>query len=91
MLALVKGLPEDAAVWRPDKPGWTHQHELAALNIEIVDFWGRFNARLLGAKKEWLPPPPQITHPDRAGHPGRQVTTDPAEIRRFFAQHMRKG
>lgn len=77
-------------MWRQDRPSWTHADELAALNVEITDFWGRFHARMWGVKPGDLPPAPQITHPDRHAPPGREPTTDPAEIRQWFAQHMRR-
>ncbi len=37
LFALVTGLPDDAAVWRPDRRSWTNAEELAALNVEMLD------------------------------------------------------
>lgn len=90
MLALVKGLPGDAAVWRQDKRHWSQTDELLATLIEQSDYWQRRLLMAWGAKR--LPPPPQINHPDRPGRrkADRKVTTDPAEIRQFFSQHSRR-
>lgn len=54
--------------------------------------WGRILASAWGAKN--LPKPVQIQHPERpaaASGGDKKVTNDPAEIRRFFHEHLRKG
>lgn len=92
LLALIEGLPVDAAVWREDKPGWTQADELAALQIEMADMWGRILAMCLGAKSGKLPKPPQLTHPDRVRLKEKpRVTTDQAEIAAFFSRHLKGG
>lgn len=89
LLALIEGLPADAAVWQDDHHGWTQAHELAALAVEVSDQWGRILAQAWGLKK--LPKPPEITHPGRPrSHPARKLTSDPREIQAWFAQHMRR-
>lgn len=69
---------------------WSLDHELASRQIEYADFWGRTLAQILGAKPSKLPKPPQIAHPDRV-RPRPKVTSDPAEIRKFFSQHLKGG
>lgn len=76
---------------RPDRKAWSTQDELAAAAVEAVEHWGRVMASMWAQKGTKLPPTPRMfTHPDRPA-PERKVTTDPAEVRRFFAQHMRGG
>ena len=86
----MRGLPEDAAVWRQDRRGWTQADELAASQIEITDLWGRILAVVLGAKPGKLPKPPTIDHPGRrapeAPKPTRKPTTDPREIQAFLGR-----
>lgn len=48
---LVNGLPPESAVWRVDGQQWTNLHELLALNAEVTDWWGRFNAQLKSTKR----------------------------------------
>jgi hypothetical protein len=100
MLALIKGLPDDAAVWRPDRTGWSQQDELAAMQIELHDqatralvYWlqvvvqsqaPRFRARL---------PDPMVGPIE---HPDRPRRTPPVRRRRRvrmsdLQQHFEKG
>lgn len=34
-------MPEDAASWRPERPAWTQQDELVAMQTELIDQLGR--------------------------------------------------
>lgn len=66
MLALIKGLPSDAATWREDQPGWTRQDEWAALMIEALDHWGPMIFAALGGDMKKMPAPARLfEHPDR--------------------------
>lgn len=77
---LIKGLPDDSAVWRQDKPKWTQQDELLASVAEVVaaaeqrsTYWLQILAAGLGRvysdmKPPREPPPPLLArfeHPDR--------------------------
>jgi len=82
MWVLIKGLPEDAAVWRQDKPGWTQQDELLATIAELqaeserrIVYWLQVVAAGHGRiYKDLTPevPEPLLTrfdHPDRPKPP----------------------
>lgn len=91
LLALINGLPVEAAVWRQDKPSWNQDHELLASLIETIDRWGRIQTDLACGKKVQVPAPVRVTHPDRpepAAPPKPKVTTDIAEIAAFFQRHV---
>jgi hypothetical protein len=78
LLALIAGLPEDAAVWRQDKPGWSQQDELLATVAEAIDAWGRqivLAVQCGPLKRPQLPPAlVDLQHPDR---PRRDATKAP--------------
>jgi hypothetical protein len=94
MAALVRGLPERARLFaeqRAQRPQWSLQDELMARQIENSDRWFRQLGTWLGIKD--LPEPFVVEHPDRerlleeakkAERP--ELTTDRAEIQRFFSQ-----
>lgn len=82
-------MPEDAAVWRPDKLGWTQQDELLATNAELVNEGIRMLAYWLQVVAApgyrnltpELPPPfiSRFEHPDRptpAPAPGEGAIAD---------------
>lgn len=91
MVALVAGLPEDAAVWREVRPYWSQQEELLATMAEVMD---RRLLDLIGVvvevasgKKAKLPKSLEIKHKDRPGHaprPKRQPTNDLSKMSRFM-------
>lgn len=68
VLALVTGLPLEAAAWRADGPDWTRQDELLAVNAEVADAGFRAVFQALGGKARGKPL--RIEHPAR--HGGRQ-------------------
>lgn len=89
--SLVIGLPDSAAVWRPDTHGWTQAQELAAQQIEVVDAWSRVLYQTLymahsGGKKPKMPPTLEIDHPGRRQQSSepRKVEQDPDQIKQFF-------
>lgn len=89
LLALIRGLPEDAAIWRQDKPRWTQEHELAAATVEALNHWLPILAAQWAAKGTKFPAPQRIfTHPDRPAERQSRVTEDPDQIRSWFARHM---
>lgn len=88
--ALVTGLPAESATWVAD--AWTHQDEMLASAVELIDGWGRLHWVALGgdprkvddAREYGLtvtrPTPPEPDH--EVVH-----TTDTREIMRWFAEH----
>lgn len=90
-MALVVGLPEDSAVWRQDKPTWTLQDELLALNAEVVDARMRdllsVTVQAASGKRPKLGEPLKITHVGRGNAPApkpRSKKIDPEAVTRFF-------
>lgn len=63
ILALITGLPMDAAVWREERPQWTSEHELLATIAEVTDSGFRGLYAALGGKPGGKPL--QIQHPHR--------------------------
>ena len=63
LLALITGLPMDAAVWREERPQWTTDHELLATAAEVNDAGFRAVFQALGGKPKGKPL--QIEHPHR--------------------------
>lgn len=72
ILALVKGLPEDAACNRRDGKVWTGMHELVAFQIELTDVWGR-NLYALMYKKFAGKKPEDFGEPLRIPRPGVEL------------------
>lgn len=64
LLALITGLPMDAAVWREERPQWTTEHELLATVAEVNDAGFRALFAALGGKANGKPL--RIEHPQRA-------------------------
>lgn len=64
---MIRGLPEEAATWRQDKPGWTREDEWSARVIESLEHWGPVLVMAMsGAKASQLPSPSRLfEHPDR--------------------------
>lgn len=72
---LIKGLPEDSATWRDQRPGWTQQDELLAQHTEVLGdavrvlvYWLQVVASpRYGVEKPQMPPPfvTRFEHPDR--------------------------
>jgi len=94
LLALIRGLPPEAAAFREDQPTWTQRDELLATLIEVTDAWGRQVVATLVALhggKVRLPEPVRIQHPERAEaeEPEKHITTDAAEIAAFFHTRVR--
>lgn len=90
---MFNGLPEEAATWREDRPGWSQQDELLATCAELIDAWGRQLLSALvavhGGSIGSLGEPLRIGHPDREEPepeppPKRAVTTDPSRISAFL-------
>jgi hypothetical protein len=87
VLALVKGLPADAAFLR-EETKWTRDDEFAALTIETIAQWGRSNF-LLGWHQFMLAhrsatgklPPTMLRElladPERLDHPSRPAPPEP--------------
>ena len=72
VLALVTGLPLEAAVWRQERPQWTTEHELLATVAEVIDgdlraVYGALGGRVRGK-------PLRIEHPGRGGRERRRVS-----------------
>jgi hypothetical protein len=92
LLALIKGLPSDAAVWREDQPGWTRQDEWSALTIEALDHWGPLIFVALGGEASKLPSPVRLfEHPDRPGTgkpkpKGKPRLATPADLEAYAKQ-----
>lgn len=63
ILALVHGLPMEAAVWREERPQWTTEHELLATAAEVSDAGFRAVFQALGGKPKGKPL--QIEHQHR--------------------------
>jgi hypothetical protein len=89
LLALIRGLPPDAATFRDEQPSWTQRDELLATLVEVTDAWGRQVVATLVALhggKVRLPEPVRVRHPERAEAepPEKHITTDAAEIAAFF-------
>lgn len=90
--ALVQGLPRDAAVWREDIGGWSMQDELAAAQVEVTDQWGRILAQAWGVKRQALPEPVRLDHPDRrraAAAPKGKVIRSIDELAAWFGRRGR--
>ncbi|HEV2791874.1 MAG TPA: hypothetical protein VGV69_11300 [Solirubrobacterales bacterium] len=90
LLALVAGLPTEAAIWRQEQSAWGQQDELLATCIEVVDSWGRQLLSALvavhGGKLQGSSEPLRIRHPDRPEpeKPAAEPATDPAQIAAFL-------
>ena len=72
-----------------DGEQWTTLHELLALNAEVTDRWGHFNAQLKSTKR-LKSEPLRVTRPGELGQqhkPDRsdRVVTDPTEIAAWFS------
>jgi hypothetical protein len=85
LFALVQGLPLDAATWREERT-WTQRDELAALQVELTDVWGRLIFSALGGKPKGKPL--RIARPAQQAEE-KQITSDPGEIARWFRQNVR--
>lgn len=86
-VAFLRGLPKEAAVWREEETGWTDRDELAAVQTEVLDFWGHVNAIALGVKASALPEPVRIVRPGESDpEPEPAPPTDPNAIAAFFGQ-----
>jgi hypothetical protein len=94
VLALVRGLPAEAAAFRDEQPNWTQQDELLASLIEVTDAWGRQIVSALVAVhggKVRLPEGVRIKHEDRPEHeapPKPTATSSADEIADFFRQKI---
>lgn len=101
LLALVAGLPPDAAVNRDGKQ-WTDDREFAARIVERVDYWGAKHAELLAMQAiakpadrrrfmEALEPSVRFGHPERgtaaAEKPNRKVTVDLRDLAAFIGRN----
>lgn len=89
--ALVRGLPDDAVVWREEHEQaqqWTTQDELGALLIEVTDMWGRAIAQP-HYKRGSLPRPIRIPRPGDGPPQRKQIESDPKKIAAFFAEHFK--
>lgn len=77
----MKGLPEESASARVDGRQWTSGHELAALQLESMDRWGRnlyglMYQKFTGGKQPRLGEPLSIPRPGAAlKKPRRRVMT----------------
>jgi hypothetical protein len=60
-LALVQGLPPEAATWRVDR--WTPAMDTAVFAVERADQWSRALYGLLAGKEHGVPGPLEITRP----------------------------
>jgi hypothetical protein len=86
MYALITGLPDDAAVWRADKRGWSQQDELLATQTELLDQLGRrfvYWLQVIAAPSYrglTARVPDGLLHPIE--HPGRHGGAAPAPARR---------
>lgn len=91
MLVLLRGLPEDAAVWRDNI--WTLRDEVLAKTLEATDYWGRNIAGALGIKDAGKQQPPVMVSSDAraaaTAPPPKRIESDPAAIRQFFASKMK--
>jgi hypothetical protein len=88
LLALVNGLPPEAALWR-EEMAWTAQDELAARSIEVIDGWGRAHAQLMGARRRELADPIHVPRPGERPAAAREIETDPRRIAAWFRQMSR--
>lgn len=62
---MIEGLPIEAATFRDDRPSWTQQDELLAINAEVADAWGRAIVQSNASKRIEFGEPLRIKHPDR--------------------------
>lgn len=68
-MALIQGLPSEAAIYRDEQQGWSLQDELLAVSIEVTDMWGRAIVSSIAAvngQKAKLGKPVRIDHPERS-------------------------
>lgn len=88
LMVLIEGLPRDACVWR-EEMSWTNRDEMQALGLELLDLWGRAIFEGLGGKvrgESFRIPRPDI---EGTAKPKKEITTDPAEIDRFFRKWVK--
>lgn len=68
-MALIKGLPAEAAIFAENRPGWTQEHELLATQAERNEQWLQIVAGLLvklGTGQFFdFGPVHRLEHPDR--------------------------
>jgi hypothetical protein len=88
MLALIQGLPHDAATFRDRPEGWSHRDEIAASQIEVLDLWGRRWLSSQGLKGK-LPEAIRVPRPTDTGRRRKRVETDPQKIREWFSTRGR--
>lgn len=91
--AYVQALPRDAATFREEvEKEWRLHDELLASILEATDYWGRVAAGVWGVKGSELGkmhPPRMVEHEGRMVRAARKaLTSDPAQIRSFFRQHV---
>jgi hypothetical protein len=82
LLALIQGLPPDAATWREDTPNWSQQDELVASLIETTAAWGNQMVSALIAVHGGKP---QSIEPVRIEHPDRPMPEKPKPKKRRLA------
>lgn len=100
LLALIRGLPPEAAVWEPERAeraGWGLTEELLANLIETVDRARidivRGTVEAAGGKLRSVPQPLRLEHPGRDRlRPGRNSPppkTNWAEVAAFLGGNVR--
>lgn len=90
LLALLRGLPEEAATWRGNI--WTLRDEMTAKTLEGIDWWGRHIAGALGMKDAGKSQPMQLVVAEARtaaiAPPKPKVETNPDVIQAFFAKTL---
>jgi hypothetical protein len=89
LMALVNGLPRDAATWREEREEaerWTQTDELLAVMIEVTDMWSHLIFKAAGGKLRKPHKPIQVRRPWERER-NRISLSDQDAIKRFFSMN----